>query len=331
MPHIALGDTADLFLIAPATANIIAKIAHGIADDALTTLACSSRAPIVVAPAMDDEMIRREVVHQNLSLIVRRGGFVIPPGEGELASGHVGPGRLADPQRIVRVALEMAARGRELAGKRVLVTAGATEEPWDPARHLSSPSSGRMGYALAEEARRRGAQVVLVTGTPKAPLPGGVEVVRVRTAEEMRRAVLDALPSANVLLMAAAVSDYRPERTEPEKIKKSGEPVTLTLVPNPDILEEAGRAKGARVHVGFSVATGDAVAEARDKLGKKNLDLVVSNDPNEKGAAFGGSTNRVTLVPAKGEPIELPLMSKDEVARAVLDEVGRLLVRGTGS
>lgn len=325
MPHIELGDSADLLLVAPATANFLAKVAHGIADDALSTLVLSLRAPLLVAPAMDDAMVRAPAVLENLATIARRGGFIVPPEEGSLASGHVGPGRLADPARIVESALSLVAHSRDLAGRSVLVTAGATEEPWDPARHLSSPASGRMGYALAEEARRRGAKVVLVTGTPKAPLPGGVQVIRVRTAMEMRAVVLRELDAADVLLMAAAVSDYRPERAEGEKIRKTGEAVTLRLVPNPDILAEAGERKGRRVHVGFSVATGDLVGQAREKLAKKRLDLVVANDPNEEGAAFGTATNRVTLVPSKGEPVDLPLLPKEEVAREVLNRVGEIL------
>jgi phosphopantothenoylcysteine decarboxylase/phosphopantothenate--cysteine ligase len=322
--HVSIADEADLLLVAPATANIVGKLARGIADDALSTLYLATRAPVLVAPAMNVNMYEHPAVQENLATLRARGVAVVEPGSGYLACGWLGKGRLAEPVEIVDAAMAVLARRRDLEGETVLVTAGPTVEDIDPVRYVSNRSSGRMGYRLAEAARDRGARVVLVSGPTSLEAPHGVEVVRVRSAEEMQRAVSAQVGPATVVIAAAAVSDYRPASSSPSKIKKGEGPVGLELVRTPDILQGLGQSKGERVLVGFAAETEDVVANARGKLESKNLDLVVANDVSAEGAGFGGDTNAVVLLRRGGSRVDVPLSSKREVAERILDEVRAL-------
>jgi phosphopantothenoylcysteine decarboxylase/phosphopantothenate--cysteine ligase len=319
--HISLADDADLLLVAPATANCLGKFARGIADDALSTLYLATRAPVLVAPAMNVNMFEHPAVQENLATLRGRGVGVVEPGEGYLACGWLGKGRLAEVETIVEAALLRLARSRDLAGQTVLVTAGPTIEDLDPVRYVSNRSSGAMGYRVAEAARDRGARVVLVSGPTALPEPQGVTFVAVRSADEMQRAVAAHAGSASVVVAAAAVSDYRPAQASPAKLKKTEGPLRLELVRTPDILKALGEAKGARLLVGFAAETEDVVANARRKLETKNLDLIVANDVTAPGAGFGGSTNAVVLLRRDGKRTDVPLASKREVAERILDEV----------
>jgi len=324
--HVDVAEAAEAIVIAPATADLIARLVHGEAPDALTAVTLASPAPLVVCPAMDVEMWRQKATQENVVALRRRGAVIVEPETGELASGLEGPGRLAAIDAIGAAVERVLARRASLAGVRVLISAGRTEEPIDPVRVLTNRSSGRMGFALAEAARDRGATVTLVAGIASLEPPDRVELKRVATAAEMERAMLEAAPDADVVLMAAAVSDYRPARAAREKIKRTGEPLTLSLEPNPDILAQLGRARRpGQVLVGFALETRRDVARARAKLGAKGLDLVVLNTAGE---GIGGDTNRVTLVEARTEK-ELPLLSKREVAEHILERVAEL--RGKGS
>jgi phosphopantothenoylcysteine decarboxylase/phosphopantothenate--cysteine ligase len=322
--HISLADDAELLLVAPATANIVGKFARGIADDALSTLYLATRAPVVVAPAMNVNMFEHPAVQENLATLRARGVGVVEPGEGYLACGWLGKGRLAEVETIVAAALARLARRRDLAGETVLVTAGPTVEDIDPVRYVSNRSSGAMGYRLAEAARDRGARVVLVSGPTALEAPSGVTLVAVRSAEEMQKAVAAHAGPATVVVAAAAVSDYRPARASDSKLKKRDAPLALELVRTPDILEGLGQAKGGRLLVGFAAETEDLVANARGKLEAKNLDLIVANDVTAPGAGFGGATNAVLLLRRDGQRRDVPLATKREVAERILDEVGAL-------
>jgi phosphopantothenoylcysteine decarboxylase/phosphopantothenate--cysteine ligase len=319
--HISLADDAELLLVAPATANSLGKFARGIADDALSTLYLATRAPVLVAPAMNVNMFDHPAVQENLATLRARGVGVVEPGEGYLACGWLGKGRLAEAPEIVEAALARLARRSELAGETVLVTAGPTVEDMDPVRYVSNRSTGAMGYRLAEAARDRGARVVLVSGPTALETPHGVTFVAVRSAEEMHKAVAAHVGVASVVVAAAAVSDYRPAQASPSKIKKTDGPMDLELVRTPDILKGLGEAKGARLLVGFAAETDDLVGNARRKLEAKNLDLIVANDVTAPGAGFGGPTNAVVLLRRDGQRRDVPLASKREVAEAVLDEV----------
>jgi phosphopantothenoylcysteine decarboxylase/phosphopantothenate--cysteine ligase len=322
--HVSLADEADLLLVAPATANTLGKFARGIADDALSTLYLATRAPVLVAPAMNVNMYEHPAVQENLATLRARGALVVEPGSGYLACGWLGKGRLAEPEEIVDAAMAVLARRHDLEGETVLVTAGPTVEDIDPVRYLSNRSSGKMGYRLAEAARDRGAKVILVSGPTSLAAPHGVEVVPVRSAQDMQRAVAERVGPATVVIAAAAVSDFRPAEASPSKIKKDSRPATLDLVRTPDILQGLGEAKGARVLVGFAAETEDLVANARRKLEAKNLDLVVANDVTAEGAGFGGDTNAVVLLKRDGSRIDVPVASKREVAERILDEVRAL-------
>jgi phosphopantothenoylcysteine decarboxylase/phosphopantothenate--cysteine ligase len=322
--HVSLADEAGLLLVAPATANILGKFARGIADDALSTLYLATRAPVLVAPAMNVNMFEHPAVQENLATLRSRGVGVVEPGSGYLACGWLGKGRLAEVDEIVDAGMAALARRRDLAGETVLVTAGPTLEDIDPVRYVSNRSSGRMGYRLAEAARDRGAKVILVSGPTRLPAPHGVETVGVRSAEEMERAVKDRVGPATVVIAAAAVSDYRPAAASASKIKKTEGALTVELVRTPDILKGLGAAKGGRVLVGFAAETEDLVANARKKLEAKNLDLVVANDVTAAGAGFGGDTNAVVLLRRDGGRVDVPLASKREVAERILDEVRAL-------
>ena len=315
--HVATGGRADLYLIAPATANTIAKLAHGIADDFLTNLYLSCTCPVLLAPAMDREMYAHPTVQENLTRLKARGVHVLETEYGELASGLIGRGRLADLLTICGEVEGLLTHQEDLQGETVLVTAGPTQEPLDPVRFLSNRSSGRMGFAIAQAARDRGAHVLLVSGPTSLPTPPGVTRTDVTTAEEMLHAVLGQLDATTILIMAAAVADYRPSTHAPKKMKKQ-ESITVELLRNPDILAEAGRQKESRILVGFAAETEDLVSNAREKLQKKHLDLIVANDIR---VGFGGETTRVTILDRQGQVEELPELSKREVAHQILDRV----------
>jgi phosphopantothenoylcysteine decarboxylase/phosphopantothenate--cysteine ligase len=322
--HVSLADGADLLLVAPATANTIGKLARGIADDALSTLYTATLAPVVVAPAMNVNMFDHPAVRENLGILRARGVRIVEPGEGYLACGWLGRGRLAETEEIVEAAMAALARRRDLEDETVLVTAGPTVEDVDPVRFVSNRSSGRMGYRIAEAARDRGARVILVSGPTALPAPRGVELVSVRSAEEMARAVEERFAAATVVVGAAAVSDYRPASVAPQKLRKREGPLTLELVRTPDVLGGLGPRKGGRILVGFAAETEDVVSRARAKLEAKNLDLVVANDVSAPGSGFGSETNAAALLRRDGTSVDVPLVSKREMAERILDEVAAL-------
>jgi phosphopantothenoylcysteine decarboxylase/phosphopantothenate--cysteine ligase len=330
IPHTSLGRRADLVLVAPATARFIGCYAAGISDNLLTATVLATRAPVMVCAAMHTEMWEHPAVQENLATLRRRGVHVVDPGEGRLAGGDVGVGRLADPSEIVDAALALlasppgatdATRGRDLAGRRVVVSAGGTREPIDPVRFITNRSSGKQGWAVAEAAAGRGAQVVLVTTTAR-PAPPGVTVVAVETAAEMEAAMLEHAARADVVVMAAAVADFRPKTVADVKLSKSDGLPELVLEPTPDILAELGRRRAdGQVLVGFAAETHDMASRAAAKLRGKNLDLVVANDVSAEHVGFDHDTNAVTILGADGTRREVALASKFEVARAILDSV----------
>jgi phosphopantothenoylcysteine decarboxylase/phosphopantothenate--cysteine ligase len=314
--HVDVAEAADAIVIAPATADLIARLVHGEAPDALTSVALASRAPLVVCPAMDVEMWRNAATRDNVRVLRQRGATVVEPESGPLASGLTGPGRLAAIETIVAAVERAVVKRASMSGLSVVVGAGRTEEPLDPVRVLTNRSSGRMGVALAEAARDRGARVTLVAGPMSVDLPAGVETVAVGTAAEMEAAMTRAAADADVVLMAAAVADYRPARLAREKIRRTSDPLTVTLEPNPDILARLGAKRSAgQVLVGFALETTGGVARARRKRAEKGVDLIVLNAPRE---ALGRDTNQVTLVEAK-TVTRLPRLSKREVAEHILD------------
>lgn len=316
--HVDVAETADVLVLAPATADLVARIVHGQAPDALTTIVLASRAPLVVCPAMDVEMWRQKVTQENMNALRSRGARIVGPESGALASGLEGPGRLAAIETIGAAVEEVVERRESLADVRVLITAGRTEEPLDPVRILTNRSSGRMGVALAEAARDRGASVTMVAGAMSVAAPHGVSVVPVGTGEDMLKAVLAASPRADVVIAAAAVADYRPAKVRAEKIKRSDAALSVALEPNPDVLATAAAKRQAgQIFAGFALETSRGLANARIKLAKKGLDLVVLNAPE---TGLGGDTNVVTLVERRGAK-KLPKMSKREVAEAILDRV----------
>jgi phosphopantothenoylcysteine decarboxylase/phosphopantothenate--cysteine ligase len=319
--HISLADSADLLLVAPATANIIGKFARGIADDALSTLYTATAAPTVVAPAMNVNMYEHPAVQENLAILRARGVRVVEPDSGYLACGWLGKGRLAEVGDIVEAAITALARRRDLAGETVLVTAGPTVEDIDPVRFVSNRSSGRMGYRVAEAARDRGAQVTLVSGPTGLPAPRGVELVSVRSAAEMARAVDEHFDRSTVVVAAAAVADYRPAAVASSKLKKGEGPLALELVRTEDILAGLGSKKGDRLLVGFAAETDDLVARGRAKLEAKRLDLIVANDVKN---GFGDDTNAAVLLRREGKPVDVPLVSKRELADRICDEIVQL-------
>jgi phosphopantothenoylcysteine decarboxylase/phosphopantothenate--cysteine ligase len=320
--HIALADSAQIVVIAPATANVIAKLANGIADDMLTATVLATGAPVIIAPAMHANMFSNPVTRDNLARLKARGFTIVGPERGHLASGDTGEGRLAEIEQIMANITEVLKRSTDLSGRRIVVTAGGTQEPIDPARHIGNRSSGKMGYALAEAARDRGAQVTLITAPTHLPEPAGIAVVRVRTAAEMKQAVAQAVKKADALLMAAAVADYQPQSPAQTKIKKQSPELTLELVRTPDILSEV---KGSFIKVGFAAESEDIVANAQKKLARKGLDLMVANDITEPESGFGADTNKVTIIDKEDNVENLPLMSKREVAERILDRVVGLL------
>lgn len=330
MPHLATAHETNLLLVAPATAGRIARFAHGLADDLLSTLFLACTRPVVLAPAMDAEMYRHPAVQDNLARLRSWGVRIVGPATGELASGVWGPGRLAEIGEIVHTVTEILCQQRDLSREVVLVTAGPTREPLDPVRYLSTRASGKMGYALAEEAMARGARTILISGPSTLAPPHGVELTEVETALQMRAAVLDRLGEATVIIKAAAVSDYRPSHAAESKLTKRDTPPMLELVPNPDILHEIGAQKGTRIVVGFAAETGELVPRARHKLATKRLDLIVANDVTQEGAGFACETNRVVILDPDGGVEELPLLPKRLVARRILDRVVGLRQQKTG-
>jgi phosphopantothenoylcysteine decarboxylase/phosphopantothenate--cysteine ligase len=329
IPHIALAKSADLLLVAPATGNTLAKLAHGLADNLLTAIALATLAPSLVAPAMESDMWAHPATQANVATLRERGVTFVGPAAGHLASGAQGLGRMSEPEEILEMARAVLGREGDLAGRRVLVSAGGTREAIDPVRFISNHSSGKMGYALALAARDRGAHVTLVTAPTCLPDPLGVETVHVESAADMRDAVLAACQAADALVMAAAVADYRPLESAGQKIKKTENELILQLSRTPDILAEVARlrevGRGPQVVVGFAAETQDLLANARDKLERKRLDFIAANDVSAADAGFGVDTNRVTLLSADGEVEALPLISKDEVAHRIWDRVCRLL------
>ena len=323
--HIEATARADLFVIAPATAHTIARLAHGLEDDFLANIYLASRCPVMLAPAMDSDMYQHVVVQENLARLRDRGVHIVGPASGELASGLTGPGRLVEPPEIVEAIEKLLALTRDLAGEVVLVTAGPTREPLDPVRYLSNRSSGKMGYAIAEAAAARGARVILVSGPTALTPPPGVDVIHVETAQQMHDAVLAKLHAATVVIKAAAVADYRPKQVAGRKIKKDEAVPEVRLEPTPDILAEVGKRKERRILVGFAAETEDLVANARKKLQRKNLDLMVANDVSQPGAGFDSDTNAVKILDAQGGVEEIHLQAKRSVADRVLDRVVGLL------
>ena len=318
--HIALAQRADLFIIAPATANIIGKLACGIADDMLSTTVMATRAPVLIAPAMNTAMLENPATQQNIRTLKSRGMRMIAPGVGMLACGTSGAARMSEPEQIVAAAVEALRPREDFAGLAVVVTAGPTAEPLDPVRFITNRSSGKMGYALAAAARARGADVTLISGPTALDAPAGVNVVHIRTTQELYDAVM-ANAGADVVIQAAAPADYRAREVSPTKIKRTGETLMVELVPNPDIAAALGERKRAgQTLVGFAAETNDVVANAQGKLRRKSLDLIVANDVTRAGAGFDVDTNIITLIDAEST-CELPLMTKREAADRILDRV----------
>lgn len=320
--HIAVAQSIDALLVAPASADILAKFAQGIATDFLTTLYLATTAPVVVAPAMNVNMWNHVATKANVEILRKRGVKIVDPGEGYLACGMTGQGRLAENEAIVAATLEALGAAQDLAGETILITAGATRERIDPVRYLTNRSSGRMGYALAESALRRGARVLLVSGPTALKPPGAAEVTWIESAEEMRQAALALLPQSTVVIKTAAVSDYRLKVSAAQKIKRSG-PMTLDLEPTVDILSEIARGKQSQIVVGFAAETENVLENARKKLLSKSLDAIVVNDVSREGIGFDSERNAVTII-TQHEVIDVPETTKWEVAQRVLDQVVRL-------
>jgi phosphopantothenoylcysteine decarboxylase/phosphopantothenate--cysteine ligase len=318
--HISLGQDSDLILIAPATANFLAKTAHGLGDDFISTLILAATAKILICPAMDKEMFSNSIVQANIRSLKERGFIVMEPARGLLASGSVGLGRFPDPSIILEEVGRLLT-DHDLEGLRVLVTAGPTIEYIDPVRIVTNRSTGKMGYAMARAAWRRGAEVTLVTGPTHLEPPQGIQMIKVKTAEEMREAVLHNYKDKDVVIKAAAVGDYRPLRKAREKEKKKRDPIVLEMIPTPDILAELGTDKGHISLVGFAAETTHHIANAKDKIKEKNLDLIVVNDVSREDRGFAADSNEVTMIDRKGNEETVPLMPKEEVADRILDKI----------
>ncbi|MGA8436660.1 MAG: bifunctional phosphopantothenoylcysteine decarboxylase/phosphopantothenate--cysteine ligase CoaBC [Candidatus Sulfotelmatobacter sp.] len=323
--HIAVAQSIDALLVAPATADVLAHFAQGIASDFLTTLYLATTAPVVVAPAMNVNMWNHAATRANLEILRQRGVRIVEPGSGYLACGMTGAGRLAENEAIVAGLLEALGASQDLAGETVLITAGPTREKIDPARYLTNRSSGRMGYAMSEAALRRGARVLLVSGPTALTPPGAAEITRVESAEQMRDAVLNLLPQATIVVKTAAVSDYRAKSASPQKIKRKG-PITLELEATPDILKEISLRKQSQVVVGFAAETENVLENARQKLATKQLDAIVVNDVSREGVGFDSDRNQVTII-TPDEVVDVPETTKWEVAQRVLDQVVRIRQR----
>lgn len=324
--HIDLADHADLFVLAPATANIISKIAHGLGDDMLTTTILATRAPVCIAPAMNVHMYQNPIIQANLARLQSLGFHIIDPAEGQLACGYVGQGRMAEPDEIIRWMERFFAQEQPLKGKKLLVTAGPTIEPLDPVRYFSNYSSGKMGYAIAEAAERAGADVTLISGPVSLPAPNNVKRIMVKQATEMKEAVLRDLPEMDVIVKSAAVADYRPRHLFNQKMKKTKETLTIELVKNPDIAMEIGKQKRKdQLFVGFAAETEQLERYAREKLQKKGMDLIVANQVTLPGVGFGSEHNQVVIYDAEGEVLRLPKMKKTDIANRLISLIGERL------
>ena len=323
--HITFSQTADLLIVAPATANIIAKFANGVADDFLSSTYLACYAPVLIAPAMNSTMWEHPATQRNLERLRADGVHIMQPDAGEMACGTIGPGRLSEPERIVAAALEILNGRKDLSGERFLITVGATREEIDPVRFISNRSSGKMGFALAEAALKRGGEVVVVAGTTTVSPPAGVRIVKALSAEEMAQAVARESANASVFIGAAAIADYRPAKRAEQKIKKSEESITLTLERTPDVLSQvaASRANGMLV-IGFAAETENVVENAREKLRNKKLDAIIANDVTRADSGFDTATNAITIITKDNDPVELPVMSKTEAADRILDVIVRL-------
>ncbi len=321
--HVALADRADILVVAPATANTLAKMSLGLTDNALVATYAATAAPVLVAPAMDGHMWENAAIQENVSRLKHHGVRVVGPDSGYLASGKVGAGRMAAPEVILDYVRAVLGQGGPLAGSRIVVSAGGTREPLDPVRVITNRSSGKMGHALAEAARDMGASVTLVSASETLDAPPALEIVRVETAIEMRDAIEEACQGADALIMAAAVSDYRAAEASSHKLKKTGGPLSLTLVQNPDILASV---EGPTVRVGFAAESRDLLENANSKLVSKGLDMIVANDITELGSGFGADTNKAAILTADGEIHQLPVMSKLELAHRVLEQMSNILI-----
>lgn len=318
--HINLADSADLFVIAPATANVIGKIAAGIADDLLTTVLMATRAPVLIAPAMNIHMYENSILQENVRKLRRIGYHLLEPAEGYLACGYEGKGRLPEPQKI-REEIQRLLRKKDLLGEKLLITAGPNREPIDPVRYISNRSSGKMGYALARAGLRRGAEVVLVSGPTALDPPLGARFVPVTTAAQMHGAVLEEFPNCTTVIMAAAVADYHAAEVSDRKLKRGKGALELRLEPNPDILKHLGEHRDGKMLIGFAAETEDLIANASRKLREKNLQMIVANNVAEEGGGFDGDTNIATIIDCHGVTRSLPLMTKDELADQILDHL----------
>jgi len=325
--HVRLARGADVAVVAPATANVIAKLSGGIADDLLTSTLLEATCPLVVAPAMHSGMWEHPATQANVRALEERGTVVVGPASGPLAAGDEGVGRMAEPEDILAAVEEAASRGRDLAGRRIVVTAGPTWEPIDPVRFVGNRSTGRMGFAVAREAFARGADVTLVVGPGTVQPPEGPRLVEVATAEEMRMAVLEAADDADAVVMAAAVADFRPREAAPSKLKKEGGPPGLELVPTPDILAELGEVKGDRILVGFAAETEEVEEAGRTKLVAKRLDLLVANEVGREGTGFGSEENHAAILSKAGDDEPLREWTKAELAAAICDRLSKMLSR----
>jgi phosphopantothenoylcysteine decarboxylase/phosphopantothenate--cysteine ligase len=324
--HITFSQTVDLLIVAPATANMIAKFANGVADDFLSSTYLACTAPVLIAPAMNTTMLKHPATQRNLERLRADGVHFVEPDAGEMACGTIGPGRLSEPERIVGAALEILKGSKDLAGERFLITVGATREEIDPVRFISNRSSGRMGFALAEAALRRGGEVTLVAGTTTVNPPSGARVVRALSADEMSHVVRQEMVNHSVFIGAAAIADYRPAQRAEQKIKKSEDQITLTLERTPDVLSQvaASRQNGMLV-IGFAAETENVLENARDKLQRKNLDAIVANDVTREDSGFDSATNAITIITKdRNDAVELPLLSKREAADRILDVIVQL-------
>jgi phosphopantothenoylcysteine decarboxylase/phosphopantothenate--cysteine ligase len=318
--HINLADQAEVFVIAPATANIIGKIAGGMADDLLTTVVMATQAPVLIAPSMNVHMLDNPIFQENVRKLKRIGYTFIEPAEGYLACGYEGKGRLPEPADVVEE-IHSLLKKKDLAGERLLITAGPSHEPIDPVRYIANRSSGKMGYALARAGVRRGAEVTLVSGPTSLPPPSRARLIRVKTAAEMRAAVMREYPRSTAVVMAAAVADYSPEKFSPRKVKKTERPLKLDLKANPDILKELGATKNGQVLIGFAAETEELIPNAKKKLREKNLDFIVANDVTSEASGFEADTNAATILDRQGKVEPQPLMSKDELADRIFDRL----------
>jgi phosphopantothenoylcysteine decarboxylase/phosphopantothenate--cysteine ligase len=322
--HIAVAQDNDVMVIAPATADLLARMAHGLASDFLTTTYLAFTGTVVIAPAMNSNMWKHPATQENLAILRKRGHRFVEPEDGSLACGMTGPGRLAEPDKIADIVAGLGIERRDLEGETVLITAGPTQEPLDPVRYISNRSSGKMGYALAEEAAHRGARVILVSGPVQIPEPPGVSIIRVKTATEMRDAVMQHLEESTIIVKSAAVADYHLSDVPQQKVKKSALRLSLELDPTPDILAELGKKKGDRLLIGFAAETEKLTESARQKLQSKNCDMVVANLVNQDGTGFESDQNEVVLVLSSGETIPIARALKREIAGRIFDQVLKL-------